>query len=69
MVSKNVFSCKKVIIIAITLKSALIVLTSVLVVCGKPGVFLLPDNNFVAAYVPGGELRLVTNVLGPANEY
>ena len=56
MVSKNVFSCKNVTFIAITLKSALIVHTSVLIVCGKSEVFLLPDNNFVAAYVPSGEL-------------
>ena len=40
-----------------------------LIVCGKYEAFLLLNNNFVAAYVQGGELRLVANVLGTGNEY
>ena len=60
---------KNVIFVAMKMKSGLNVLISVLIKYGKFKVFLLPANNFVAAYVPDGELRLITKVLGPGKEY
>ena len=67
--NNNCFCHKNLTILAIWLKFGLKVHTSLLDRFGKFKVFLLPGNKAISAYVPGGEFRILKNVLGPGKEY